>query len=262
MPNAPRSPEALVRFLNALPTNGELVSWLGDFRDALSEYLGDVDQVMVDVNYLCDLSQPQSYRPLKAVTQYFDGSGEAEVTIDPQVLEPGTAARLIRGSGLRLSYYHPPIVFEYMLGAHAYLGCVILLRERGNTPIGATTIAIMESIERFMVFLLSDVVARHNFTRPVDRAFHTALEQLGIDLDLTDREQEVLAAHLFGYPYRKIADQLHLSIDTVRKHVKAIHRKAGVSTYTELFAKYFTPRVFPSNITKAEPPTYRRRVAS
>lgn len=242
-----KSPEAFIRFLNALPTSGNLLLWLGEFRTALRGFIGDVDHVMIDVNYLCDLDAPHAYHPERAVTQYFGADYRNDASLDQ--LEPAAthAERILRGSGVRLADFHPPDIFELKIADDAYLGSIILLRERGNPPVSTATLALMARLQPFLVFVMTDVVARHNFSRPIDRAFHMALDHIADDLSLTDREQEVLAAHLFGYPYQKIADQMHLGIDSVRKHVKAIHRKAGVATYTELFAKYFTPRVFAGN---------------
>lgn len=239
-----KSPEAFIRFLNALPKSGNLLLWLGEFRTALRGFIGDVDHVMVDVNYLCDLDTPHAYHPQRAVTQYFGADYRNDASLDLLTSTATHAERILRGGGVRLSEFHPPDIFELNIADDAYLGSIILLRERCNPPISTATLALMSQLRPFLVFVMTDAVARHNFSRPIDRAFHMALDRIADDLGLTDREQEVLAAHLFGYPYQKIADQMHLGIDSVRKHVKAIHRKAGVATYTELFAKYFTPRVF------------------
>ncbi|MEO5931471.1 MAG: helix-turn-helix transcriptional regulator [Candidatus Kapaibacterium sp.] len=244
-PSADR--DAMFRFLNSLPTGGEIISWLESFRASLGAFLGDADLVMVDVNYLCDLDDPAGYRPLRAFTQHISAGGDEDVAVELDSADGTHGARLLaqaRSNGFPTGEYHGPAIFEYFFGGCAYLGTIILWRNRDAAAISPESLATMRELEPFIIFLLSDIVARHGYRRPVDRAFHQALEGIAEQIGLTGREEEVLALHLFGYPYQRIAGQLHLGIDSVRKYVKSIHRKAGVSTYTELFARYFTPRVF------------------
>jgi two-component system nitrate/nitrite response regulator NarL len=54
---------------------------------------------------------------------------------------------------------------------------------------------------------------------------------------LSPREQEVLVALTEGSSTRELADKLFISEHTVRNHLKAIYRKLGVHSRTELFSK-------------------------
>src|SRR5581483_42289 len=54
--------------------------------------------------------------------------------------------------------------------------------------------------------------------------------------DLTSREWEVLDLVAEGKSEDDIADELVLSLETVRSHIKSLHRKLGVHTRTELIA--------------------------
>jgi len=54
---------------------------------------------------------------------------------------------------------------------------------------------------------------------------------------LTDREREVLVALSQGQQYKEIADSLGISINTVRKHIRAIYDKLHVSTRLEAVNK-------------------------
>lgn len=49
-------------------------------------------------------------------------------------------------------------------------------------------------------------------------------------LSLTDREQEVLGCLVRGMTYGATADQLGISLDTVRSHIRSIYRKLQVHT--------------------------------
>ena len=54
--------------------------------------------------------------------------------------------------------------------------------------------------------------------------------------ELTERQLEILAAIAAGNPDKSIADQFHISIAGVRKHLNAIMSKLGASSRTEAVA--------------------------
>jgi DNA-binding NarL/FixJ family response regulator len=55
---------------------------------------------------------------------------------------------------------------------------------------------------------------------------------------LTPREQEILALLAKGYLYKEIADQLGISLSTVRAHLHAVYEKLHVQSRTEAVVKY------------------------
>ena len=57
----------------------------------------------------------------------------------------------------------------------------------------------------------------------------------------TDREEEVLALLAANYRVKSIATELGISPSTVRNHLKAIFRKAGVGSQAELVERLKTP---------------------
>lgn len=56
---------------------------------------------------------------------------------------------------------------------------------------------------------------------------------------LTKREQELLELLSQGYRYKEIADQLSLSIDTIRTHIRNIYRKLEVQSRAEALNKIY-----------------------
>lgn len=54
---------------------------------------------------------------------------------------------------------------------------------------------------------------------------------------LTDREREVLVALSQGQQYKEVADTLGISINTVRKYIKAIYEKLHVNTRLDAISK-------------------------
>jgi DNA-binding NarL/FixJ family response regulator len=62
---------------------------------------------------------------------------------------------------------------------------------------------------------------------------------LGPEIErLTDRERTVLDLLARGRLYKEIADQLKVSVDTIRKHLQSIYHKLHVHTRTEAVVKY------------------------
>ena len=58
-------------------------------------------------------------------------------------------------------------------------------------------------------------------------------------MNLSDREREVIDGMAAGKPYKEIADQLGVSVHTVRSYIRRIYEKLHVRTRTEAVAKYF-----------------------
>jgi DNA-binding NarL/FixJ family response regulator len=59
---------------------------------------------------------------------------------------------------------------------------------------------------------------------------------------LTPREQEVLQLLADGFRYKEIADQLGISLDTVREHARRIYAKLHVSSRTDAVVKFLGSR--------------------
>jgi len=57
-------------------------------------------------------------------------------------------------------------------------------------------------------------------------------------MNLSEREREVLDGMAAGQPYKEIADQLGVSVHTVRSYIRRIYEKLHVRTRTEAVAKY------------------------
>jgi DNA-binding NarL/FixJ family response regulator len=60
---------------------------------------------------------------------------------------------------------------------------------------------------------------------------------------LSDREIEVLNLLAQGNNYQQIADQLYISVDTVRHHIKNIYKKLRVHTQSEAVAKAIRKKI-------------------
>lgn len=240
-------PVNVLRFLNELPMTGDVVEWIESFRDVLHRMLGDVDRVAVKVNTNCDLINPETYKPTFEVVQYPQQKGEtSETVVTP--LENGTPPSQaligdLREFGHSLDDYHPPLAYDYFYAGCAYLGTILLFRERSKQPISEKTNATMHALQAFMNFVLSDLVTRNYYFRPINRVFYDILLGLIKEAGLSMQDVRILSYMLLGYSYKQVGDRMKVTIDTVRKHMKRIYRKTKTGSLAELFAKYFTPRL-------------------
>jgi transposase len=237
-----------IRFLNALPTSSDAVEWGSKFRTAIREVLGDVDRVSVNVNLDCSLSNPEEYRPGMTITHRVTGgqTEDGSLAVEKRGMKP--SERLledVRRQGFQFDLYHTPCAFDYYYGGHAYLGTILLWREIGKPAVEEATVRLMAELEPFLIFALSDLVARHQSERPIGRVFHDALEDLVAEAELSPQEERIVVLQLMGHSYKEMADILSVTVDTVKKHFKQIHKKTRTRGQAELFAKYFTSRLVP-----------------
>jgi DNA-binding NarL/FixJ family response regulator len=61
--------------------------------------------------------------------------------------------------------------------------------------------------------------------------------------DITTREHEILVLLTKGYTYRMTGLELHISVETVRRHLKNIYQKLHVQCGTEAVAKVIRERI-------------------
>lgn len=84
---------------------------------------------------------------------------------------------------------------------------------------------------------MTSEIARH-----VVASFRRKISGMNPSISLTAREEETLVLLTKGYSNKEIADHLHLSIETVRSHLKNIYTKMHVRSRTEAVAHYMTNR--------------------
>ncbi len=76
-------------------------------------------------------------------------------------------------------------------------------------------------------------IVKHLFHRHKIKERETNISSV-IDIQLTDREKQVLQLLVKGFSNLKIGDELYLSSKTVEKYVSNLFKKTGVANRTEL----------------------------
>ena len=79
----------------------------------------------------------------------------------------------------------------------------------------------------------------NQIARRVVQAFQKQRPDITPDACLSRREKEILNFLMRGFLYKEIADQLFLSVETVRTHIRNIYEKLHVHTRTEAINKVF-----------------------
>ncbi len=100
--------------------------------------------------------------------------------------------------------------------------------------------------------LLDAIVEVHNGGAPMSPSvakkvlnqFQSGKPDSEEDFNLSAREREVLGLLVKGKSYKMIADELCISYDTVRAHMKKIYEKLHVSSMTEAVAKAINKNIF------------------
>ena len=237
--------QGYIRFLNSLPTANNTIQWISEFREALRLLLGDVDRISIDFDYTFDLTHPGGATGTIRAAEYFDEDTGAVVLVSPERSVSSPTERILsdfRTKAFPFHMYHEPIAFEYHISG-TYIGTMLLWRSKERPPISPRTQTRVTELEPFIIFMMTDLVARHQTARPSHHAFHDALTLLARESNLTEAELQVAILLLFGHSYKQIAERIHVSLDAVRKRVGRIYRKTGTASVTELFAKYFSHRM-------------------
>jgi DNA-binding NarL/FixJ family response regulator len=77
-----------------------------------------------------------------------------------------------------------------------------------------------------------------SIARKVVQSFQSTPADAGAAAELSQREQSVLNGLAMGLAYKQIADELNVSIHTVRNYIRRIYEKLHVQTRTEAVAKF------------------------
>jgi DNA-binding CsgD family transcriptional regulator len=236
----------MLRFLNSLPTTFNTEHWIRSFRTTLEQMLEGVDRVSLLVNLGSSVDNPEESESMVMVNKHINdsthGRGGRAMTSQHVQSTPGkTLVAQAAAQGFPVDDYRPPNTFDYYLDDCEYVGTIILWRRRAAPPTPQTTIEHLRSLEPFITFLLSDCVSRRLHSDPDLRWFKDVVEAVANRIGLTRREREIFTLHVMGLTREEIAKRLVRAEGTIGKHLWSIHTKAGTSSYSELFARFYSP---------------------
>ncbi len=94
-------------------------------------------------------------------------------------------------------------------------------------------------IQAIKDLLAGDAPMSPGIARQVLKAFHQPIK----NYELTSREIEILQSLSYGNSYKLIASALHISAETVRRHLQNIYQKLHVQSATEAVSKALRERI-------------------
>ena len=232
-------------FLNALPYSNDTLEWIERFRTLFTGLFSDIDRVSINIDIEAELADSKG-APVTYVTQNVSLEGEMPVHLQTTVTvgssSPGSEmSEAVRRQKSLMEKYAPPHRFDYHTTHGAYLGSILLWREKRMGPISEATLQSVRDLTPFLTFMLTDCIARRQVEDPGVRIFTGTLATIAGKEKLTRRQQEVLTHGLLGRTHAQTGEALGISAHAVRGHVRSIHVKTGTHTLLELFARYFTP---------------------
>jgi DNA-binding CsgD family transcriptional regulator len=220
-------------------------SWCEGFRALLAPMLPEADRLSIalgtDTNLGLQSHAPSTVERTWHVTPNGTSADPALMRCDDH---PRRVDRMLpgwRAQGVALELFEAPVGVDYYVGAES-IGMIALWRRRGAHGFTATTYAILDALEPFVLASMQGYVAW--LQRSQERSlFRGALQRLCEATGMTRREEEVLVLYVSGCARCEIAVQLDITEATLKAHLHAIHAKAGTSSDRALIGKFLAPEL-------------------
>ncbi len=227
----------LLRFMMQVPEKEDIIETCHSLRSALMEMLPDVDWMMININ--------TSLAPLNSSEYMFvqsESCGKIESFLyhQPGNLSPDTRLlATIKRRNFPVEQYHP-MTFIHVTAGDSYCGSFILWRDRSKAPISESTLSTVDQLMPLFRFIFSDIAHRHDRRQPAGVLFRYVLGRLHCSKTLTEQELRVVSYRLLGNSYKEIAELLHISVGTVKKHLHSVYTKTGTKNHVDLFARHLS----------------------
>jgi DNA-binding CsgD family transcriptional regulator len=235
--------DTFIFFLNRLPITSDRTQWMDALRSALLELFPDVDRIAININIYCDPIRPPAMCEEEISVRFSSNGAKEGLAISPLPSTRSVTEEFEAETGkfVPLEKYHSPKYFHYFHESGQYYGSMIFFRFIEKPKTSKKTFEEMAALEPFIKYIYASFLAMQHLAKPFDAAFRDVQSKMEHNAGFSTAERKVMTLTLCGYSYKKIAEHLDISLNTVRSHIKSIHKKTGTRSYTELFAKYFVP---------------------
>lgn len=139
--------------------------------------------------------------------------------------------------------YRPYHIYDTLqmsiVSERKFLGVITLFRTREDPPFSEDDMTLLKSLDKHLNYiygrlLLKDPAARTSDS-PSAAVTSGRADALMAQAGLTRRESEIVRLVMKAIPNAKIREQLHITDNTLQKHMQNIYRKFRISSRLELF---------------------------
>lgn len=229
-------------------------SSLKQLRSSLMALLGDVDHIIITFPLTTskagiglDLSTQKFSVALQALNTEDAASSLKVVTISGKTSAMQDIVQerisMVVKLGFPAHTYRDPAIMTLVSDKGFYLGGIALFRGLTASPISDSTLRLLEELRPILTQMAINFIAKYRLENDAQTILSRVAQDIVIRGKLSRAEIRVLLLLLFGCSYAEIASDLDITINTVRKHVKSIHAKAGVSSTVELYARFVARRL-------------------
>lgn len=246
----PFSPDvAMLNHIGKILACESMNEWLTELRSFLYRLFPEVDYISLRVLTLPDTFESGRVHTVAGRVLLPDGTQQVlSASAGNNNFDASRYLDEARRLGIPLEQYQksPEVVEIFMDGfggepekERTSIATFLFFRKKGRGPLPKLVLQRVELMRPFLSALILRFAKRRI---PIDEGWsmlEAAVDRVSRERDLSITEKRVLLLVLCGLPYQEVADQVSVSISTVRSHVRSIYQKLSVSSKGETFALLF-----------------------
>ncbi|HVK40154.1 MAG TPA: LuxR C-terminal-related transcriptional regulator [Candidatus Kapabacteria bacterium] len=226
--------QSLIALANGASRSSDLEQWASDLRDSLARICPTVDRISTNVNRTANAVHGVGQVDPVTSVHVVDRS-ESRTSFHITTAPERDAAHFVdrfRSAGFPVDEYHEPVCFTYFIDGRVYVGSIILWNHAYSRPVDSHTIEHIESLRPFLTYLFVSAIARYTSVNHLFASTLAMISELTVDSKLSRREREVLICRFNGMSVAEVAEFLHISEATVRRHIRSLNGRLTKSTVT------------------------------
>ncbi|MGF6375745.1 DNA-binding CsgD family transcriptional regulator [Clostridiales Family XIII bacterium PM5-7] len=132
--------------------------------------------------------------------------------------------------------FYRPEQFQYSMGVNIVfreevVGLITFYRRRESGDFTKRELFIMDQLQKHLAYRLYYEAKKGDTRYFFAKGYH---ERISREFSLTGRESELLNYAVKGYSNERIADLMHISVNTVKKHLHSLYEKMNVKNRVQL----------------------------
>lgn len=117
------------------------------------------------------------------------------------------------------------------------IGTISLVRDKKSPDFSMKELLFLRLLTPHVANILNKLMIIEELKQKNTHSIHQIISENEKELNLTNRESEILHLALKGMSNREISDRLFISSETVKRHLSNLFKKSNVNSRMELLAK-------------------------